>query len=75
MMNEAQARWTVAIVILIGGLFGLYTTLMVGYFTDTLPRSFSPYFLLSRITPFYLGALTFLEFCWFVRWQSLSTTW
>ena len=37
MMNEEQSRWTIAMVIAIGGLIGSYTTLMARYFVDELP--------------------------------------
>jgi hypothetical protein len=73
MMNEAQSRWTIGIVAAIGGLFGLYFTLMVSYFTDSLPQGLTPLLLLSRITPLYLGGIGALELCWFARWSALST--
>jgi hypothetical protein len=72
MMNEEQSRWTIAIVVAIGGLFGFYTTLMVSYFTDSLPQGFSPLLLLSRITPLYFLILAALELCWFLRWRCLD---
>jgi hypothetical protein len=71
-MTEAQGRWTIGIVAAIGGLFGLYATLMVGYFMDALPGWLPPLLLLNRVTPFYLGSLAVLEVCWFVRWQALD---
>jgi hypothetical protein len=73
MMNESQANWTLFIVILIGALFGLYTALMIGYFMDALPSDVPPLFLIARVTPCYLGGIAFLEFCWFLRWNSLAT--
>jgi hypothetical protein len=71
-MNEQQARWTILIVCLIGGVFGLYVALMSSYFIDALPREISPLTLISQISPYYLASLVLLQFCWFVRWQSLA---
>jgi hypothetical protein len=71
-MNEQQAHWTIVVVMLIGGLFGLYMALMTSYFMDALPGAISPLTLISQISPYYLGALVALQFCWFVRWQSLG---
>jgi hypothetical protein len=72
-MNEQQARWTFAMVVLIGGLFGFYAALMIGYFMDALPHQIDPFFLISQLSPYYLGVLVTLQLCWFVRWQSLDT--
>jgi hypothetical protein len=73
MMNDAQARWTLAMVMLIGGLFGLYSAIMLTYFLDGLPPGITPLFLIARVTPLYLSGVAMLEFCWYVRWQWLST--
>jgi hypothetical protein len=71
-MTEEQGRWTIAVVTLIGGIFGSYTTVMVGYFFDALPQWVDPLFLIARLSPLYLGILFVLELCWFLRWRSLG---
>ena len=73
MMNEEQSRWTIAMVIAIGGLVGSYTTLMLRYFMDELPPGLSPLLLISRVTPLYFLALAAIELCWFLRWRSLES--
>jgi hypothetical protein len=72
MMNDAQCRWTLFVVIVIGAMCGLYTTLMVSYFIDALPSGISPWFLVTRLPACYLGGLALVELCWYVRWQSLA---
>jgi hypothetical protein len=72
-MNEQQVRWTIAIVVVIGGLFGFYSSIMIGYFMDALPHQIAPLFLISQLSPYYLVALVALQLTWFVRWQSLET--
>jgi hypothetical protein len=72
-MNEKQARWTLGIVIVIGGLFGFYSSVMISYFQDALPRQIDPFFLISQLSPYYLVAIVALNLAWLIRWQSLES--